>query len=93
MRKSGRPLGPIAIAVLELLRQQRLTAREVAHQLHLSVDDAKKSCSRLNQYGLIYVMERRCVPWSHKPARVYTAAHGSVHPPALMVANSRVGRS
>ena len=88
MRKPGRPLGPIAIAVLDLLRQRAMTAREVANELKLSVDDAKKSCSRLMQYGLIEAPERRCIPWSNKPARVYIACLGQAHLPAMMTANN-----
>ena len=74
MRKPGRPLGPIAIAVLEKLRQRRLTARELAHELQLSIDDAKKTCSKLLRCGLVDAPECRPIPWSNKPARVYTAA-------------------
>lgn len=87
MRKPGRPLGPIAIAVLDLLRQRAMTAREVAHELKLSVDDAKKSCSRLMQYGLIEALGLRRIASSDKPVRVYRACRGQAHPAAMMSAN------
>ena len=77
MRKPGRPLGPIAVAVLEKLRQRRLTARELAHELQLSIDDAKKTCSKLLRCGLVDAPEYRPIPWSNKPARVYTATESS----------------
>lgn len=93
MRKPGRPLGPVAIAVLDLLRRRRLTAREIARELQLSKDAAKVCCCRLLGYGLIDVFERRRVPESNKPAHVYAAVHGRAHPPALMTANSRVGNA
>ena len=74
MRKPGRPLGPIAVAVLEKLRQRRLTARELAHELQLSIDDAKKTCSKLFRCGLVAAPECRPIPGANKPARVYTIA-------------------
>ena len=47
MRKRGRPMGPVLIAVLDLLKMKQMTAREVAIELKLSIEASKNACRRL----------------------------------------------
>lgn len=71
---AGRPLGPVARAVLGLLARRTLTAHEVAQQLMLSRMAAKYTCSRLEAGGYLRVVDRIKVTGAHKPVRLYTAA-------------------
>ena len=91
MRKRGRPLGPIALAVLDLLRQRPLSAREAAQALLLSTEAAKLTCHRLMVCGLIDVKEMKVVHGCNKPVRVYEAMRGSAHRPAMMVPQAFFG--
>lgn len=73
-RSRGRPLGPVARAVLEVLGDDALTARQIGVLLCLSHVAAKKTCSRLASYGLLRVVERVPVSGAHKPVARYTCA-------------------
>lgn len=70
--KPGRPLGPIAESIIELLQETGpLTSREIAARLQLSVDMAKITCSRLENRKRIRVVERIRVARSNKPVSKY----------------------
>ena len=87
MRKRGQPMGPVLLAVLDVLRVQSSTARDIAGVLKLSMGAAKNACRRLHDSDLIYVRERRSVRGSNKPARVYAVVQASVHRAATMHAH------
>lgn len=70
----GRPLGPVARAVLDLLHDDRLTARQIGQLLCLSYSAARYTCSRLESSGLLKVVESVRVPGAHKPVARYTCA-------------------
>lgn len=80
---SGRPLGPTALGVLDLLKSQSLSAREVAARLQLARSMAKYTCSRLESSGHIVVVDKAHVQGSHKKVRIYGAA--PIQPPAKRV--------
>lgn len=70
--KPGRPLGPIAESIIELLQETGpLTSREIAARLQLSIDMAKITCSRLESRKRIRVVERIRVARSNKPVSKY----------------------
>lgn len=72
----GRPVGPIAEAVLELLKEKGgLTAREIAVMLMMPIERAKYTCSRLESRGLIRVAKRNRVPGVNKPVAQYKVVH------------------
>lgn len=87
MTKRGRPMGPVLIAVLDLLRIKNMTAREVSRELRLSVDEAKNACRRLHDAEIIYVHDRRSVVGVNKAVRVYAAVREKDNRPAMMKAN------
>lgn len=94
MAKRGRPMGPVLIAVLDLLRIKKMTAREVSRELKLSVDEAKNACRRLHDAELIYVHDRKVVIGVHKAVRVYAVTRDTEHRPAMMKPNlAGAGRS
>ena len=80
-------MGPVLIAVLDLLRIKKMTAREVSRELKLSVDEAKNACRRLHDAEIIYVHDRRSVAGVNKAVRVYAAARETDNRPAMMKAN------
>lgn len=70
--KPGRPLGPIAESIIELLQETGpLTSREIAARLQLSIDMAKKTCSRLEIRRRIRVVSRIKTAHSNKPVAKY----------------------
>lgn len=69
--KPGRPLGPVADAVLELLAAQSCTAREIAHQLQASMPMISVTCSRLLSKDRIRIVERLRVPGCNRPIYRY----------------------
>lgn len=87
MAKRGRPMGPVLIAVLDLLRIKTMTAREVSRELQLSVDEAKNACRRLHDAEIIYVHDRRSVVGVNKAVRVYAAVRETDKRPAMMRSN------
>ena len=87
MTKRGRPMGPVLIAVLDLLRIKNMTAREVSRELKLSVNTAENACRRLHDAEIIYVHDRRSVVGVNKAVRVYAAVRESDKRPAMMKAN------
>lgn len=87
MAKRGRPMGPVLIAVLDLLRIKNMTAREVSRELKLSVDEAKNACRRLHDAEIIYIHGRRAVIGVNKAVRVYAAVRETDKRPAMMRAN------
>lgn len=87
MTKRGRPMGPVLIAVLDLLRIKNMTAREVSRELKLAVNTAENACRRLYDAEIIYVHDRRSVVGVNKAVRVYAAVKDTGRPPAMMRAN------
>lgn len=70
----GRPLGPVARAVLDILCDDSLTARQIGQLLCLSYPAARYTCSRLESCGLLRVVESVRVPGAHKPVARYACA-------------------
>jgi hypothetical protein len=91
MRKPGRPMGPVLIAVLDQLRLKPMTAREVARETLLSVGAAKNACQRLYAAELIVVHKKIEVNWSNKRVSVFIADNRMTRHPAMMVASGTVG--
>ncbi|ETF00942.1 hypothetical protein W822_20075 [Advenella kashmirensis W13003] len=80
----GRPAGPIAESVLELLSEKgMLTVRQIADLLLLSLDTAKYTCSRLESRGLIRVVRRERLPGVNKPVAVYATVRRLTLSPAV----------
>lgn len=74
-KSAGRPLGPIAESILELLgRENALTARQIAMKLKLSVPIANKTCSRLLLNERIKIVERKAIANCNKPVSIYSLA-------------------
>lgn len=71
-KQPGRPLGPIAESVLELLAEKSpLTAREIAFHLQLNINIAEKTCSRLKERNRIRVVKRERISRANKPVSKY----------------------
>jgi len=71
-KQPGRPLGPIAESVIDLLNQQGpLSAREIAGALSLSTVIAKHTCSRLLNRGRIRIVHKRKIDGVNKPVACY----------------------
>ena len=87
MAKRGRPMGPVLIAVIDLLRIKNMTAREVSRELKLSVNTAENACRRLHDAEIIYVRERIAVVGVNKAVRVYAMVREIDKRPAMMRAN------
>lgn len=90
-KSTGRPLGPVAESILELLaRESALTARQIAMKLKLSVSMANKTCSRLLLNERIKIVERKTIANSNKPVSIYGLATSgeSAIDPALLNATS-----
>lgn len=84
MAGRGRPTGPVIHAVRDALAERPKTAREVAKELLLSVDEAKNAVRRLHDRGEIAVADKKKIEGCKKPVRIYTAAQPK---PAMMSAN------
>lgn len=70
----GRPkgtLGPIAVSILEALEDGSMTASALARKLKLRACAARYTCSRLEDAGLLVVVDRVKVSGSHKPVACY----------------------
>lgn len=75
VKSAGRPLGPIAESILELLgRESALTARQIAMKLKLSVSLTNKTCSRLLLNERIKIVERKSIANCNKPVSIYSLA-------------------
>lgn len=71
-KQPGRPLGPIAEAILELLAEKGpLTAREIADSLQLANGTAKVTCTRLEIRKKIRVVARVRLQGVNKPVSKY----------------------
>lgn len=64
-------MGLVARAMLLALQEEPMTARELAARLQLSVDTAKRACSRLHAAEQLRVVERVGVDGACKPAARY----------------------
>lgn len=69
--KPGRPLGPVADAVLERLAMQPSTARELALHLQAAIPLVEKTCSRLLSKGRIRIFKKFNVTGCNKPVSQY----------------------
>lgn len=87
MSKRGRPMGPVLIAVLERIKNRHMTAREVAYELQLSMDEAKNACRRLHDAEMIVVQEKIKLDGVNKRVRVYAAESKPKPALAMMAAN------
>lgn len=87
MPRPGRPMGPILIAVLDRLKEKHMTAREVAHELQLSIEAATNACRRLHEAEMIVVRQKIKIDGIKKPVCLYAAAFDPKPAPALMAAN------
>ena len=87
MPKRGRPMGPVLIAVLERIKSRHMTAREVAYELQLSMDEANNACRRLHDAEMIVVQEKIKVEKINKRVSVYAIAPEPKRSPAMMAAN------
>lgn len=68
----GRPLGPIAESVLELLIERGpLTSREIAATLQLSSEVARDTCRRLESRGRIRIVARLKIKGINKSVARY----------------------
>lgn len=68
----GRPLGPIAESVIELLVERGpLSSREIAAALQLSSETAKHTCQRLANRDRIRVVDRQKVKGVNKSVARY----------------------
>jgi len=73
-KRPGRPLGEVALAVLERLEADGpSTARCLAERLQLSVKIVWDTCNRLATNGEIEIAHRRAVPGVNKPVAVYAS--------------------
>lgn len=70
-RRSGRPLGAVAIAVLNALASKPMTAREISDALQLSVPAAKLTCHRLQRRLYIEIESRVEVDGARRPVARY----------------------
>jgi hypothetical protein len=73
----GRPkgtLGPIAVSILSALEGSAMTASALARKLKLRACAARYTCSRLEDAGLLIVVDRIKVTGSHKPVACYGRA-------------------
>lgn len=71
-KQPGRPLGPIAESILELLASKHpLSAREIAYQLQLSVNAAEITCTRLVSRGRLRVVKKTRINGVNKPVSKY----------------------
>ncbi len=93
MRKRGRPMGPVLIAVLDLLKMKQMTAREVAIELKLSIEASKNACRRLRDAELIYVFKKIEVDGANKRVSVFASDNRGSRHPAMMVANNISGNA
>ena len=75
-RRSGRPLGAVAIAVLNALASRPMTAREISEALQLSVPAAKLTCHRLQRRLYIEVESRVEVDGARRPVARYQLGPG-----------------
>lgn len=81
LSRRGRPLGPIAVAILDVLTSKPMTYREIAAELTLSVMAAKYTCTRLLDANRIRVVRRVPVFGSHKPIALFAPAQLAAHVP------------
>ena len=88
MRKPGRPMGPVLIAVLDQLKLKPMTAREVARETLLSVSAAKNACRRLHDAELIVIDKKIAVDGSNKRVSVFALDVRATRHPAMMVASA-----
>lgn len=71
-KQPGRPLGPIAESVLELLvSQSPLSVREISNELQLTINIAALTCQRLVMRGRIRVVRRIRQAGVNKPVAMY----------------------
>lgn len=71
-KQPGRPLGPIAESILELLASQYpLSAREIAYQLQLNVNAVEITCTRLVSRGRLRVVKKTRIKGANKPVSKY----------------------
>lgn len=78
--RRGRPLGPLAQAVLSVVRSEPATVSMLAARLQLSYRAANVTVSRLQSAG--YVTYGSAIPGQHdRPARLVQAAAPTSSPP------------
>jgi len=94
-KRPGRPLGEVALAVLERLEAEGpSTARCLAEQLQLSMKIVWDTCNRLAATGEIEIIHRRPVPGVNKPVAVYASCRRTLPPagPVRLPASFFLGR-
>jgi hypothetical protein len=83
--RCGRPLGPIAVAILTELRNKGpMTARELAQACMIRCRAAEYTCGRLLGADLIRIKDRVAVLGSHKRVGRYIAVDPAVVPTSFV---------
>ena len=79
-KQPGRPLGPIAESVLELLHERHpLSAREISEALQLTLNIADLTCRRLESRGQIRTVERVRLAGVSKPVKRFAVVRHVQH--------------
>lgn len=86
-RRSGRPLGTIALQTLQFAADRGVTVLEVARELQLSRAHASDTLYELRSRGYLQVVDVRAEAGARKPLPVVraTAAEPSAAAPGILV--------
>lgn len=70
---AGRPLGSVALAVLDAVKARPMTSRELSEQLQLSSAAARLACHRLVRANYLgKLKEKRRHDGADKPSSIFT---------------------